>query len=37
MALAPEQNQGGAKDAHQALQGFVGDAEECEVCIVEVI
>lgn len=37
LPLAPEQNQDGAKDAHQALQGFVGDAEECEVCVVEII
>ena len=31
------QGKPGEKDAHQALQGFVGDTEKCEVGIIKVI
>lgn len=37
--LSPEQTQGQGqrKVTHQALQGFVGDTQECVVCVVKVI
>lgn len=31
------QGKPGTKDAHQALQGFVGNTEKCEVGIIKVI
>ena len=31
------QGKPGEKDAHQALQGFVGDTEKCEVGIIKAI
>ena len=31
------QGKSGTRDAHQALQGFVGDAEKCEIGVIKVI